>query len=565
MRRLESPLVLLGYVAVSLVLIGRFLLLDPQDAVVGRYGADQGFFIWSFTHWFEAIRGEVPFFVTDRIDAPVGFNLAWATTIPGVSLLMVPLTALVGPIVTYNALALLAPALAAWTAYLLCRHLTDDVAAAIAGGWLFGFSSYLLSQTLNHLNLALIFPIPLIVLIVIRLIDGTLAPRRGAILLGLAIAGQYAIFLEIAATATVVGVIALLVALAVGASALRQAILGAVPVIAIAYAGALILVSPLLVGAFANPNPIGGRIFPELYPLDALNPLVPTAITWLGGEAFGDVSRRFAGNLTEQTGYLGLPLLVIAIWAVLERRREVAGWILGTVLVVAFVLSLGARLVIVGTPTIPLPWRLFEELPLIDLAIPARIFAYATLAAAVAAALWIGGGDRPRTRLVVVIAAAALLLPVQDGSYWRTALERPAGILTGSATAGIADDDVVLVLPYGPRGQGMLWQAGDDLRWRQAGSYSAAAIPSAYADFPIMTDLYRDQPSVDAPRELARFLAFTGTRTVLLPADDTAGWAQVLNEIGLASRDVDGVRIVDVDPTILAEAIGDDDSSAANG
>lgn len=565
MRRLESPLVLLGYVAASLLLIGRFLLLDPTDAVVGRYGADQGFFIWSFTHWLEAVRGDVPFFVTDRIDAPVGFNLAWATTIPGISLLVLPLTALVGPITTYNVLALLAPALAAWTAYLLCRHLTGNVAAAIAGGWLFGFSSYLLSQTLNHLNLALIFPIPLIVLLVIRLIDGSLAPRRGTVLLALAIATQYAIFLEIAATATVIGVIALLVALVVGAPALRQAILAAVPAIALAYAGALILISPLLVGAFANPNPIGDRIFPELYPLDALNPLVPTTITWLGGEAFGDVSRRFAGNLTEQTGYLGLPLLAIAIWAVLERRREIAGWVLGVVLIVAFILSLGARLVIVGTPTIPLPWRLFEELPLIDLAIPARIFAYAALAAAVAAALWIGGGRRPRTRLIVVIAAAALLLPVQDGSYWRTPLERPDGILTGTATANIADDEVVLVLPYGPRGQGMLWQAGDDLRWRQAGSYSAAALPAAYAGFPIMGDLYRDQPSVNAPRELARFLAFTGTSTVLLPADDTAGWAQVLNEIGLPSRDVDGIRVVDVDPAILAEAIGDDDPAPASG
>jgi hypothetical protein len=565
MRRFESPLVLLGYVAASLILLGRFTLLDPQDAVVGRYGADQGFFIWSLVHWLEAVRGDVPFFVTDRIDAPIGFNLAWATTIPGASLLMLPATALIGPIATYNVLALLAPALAAWTGYLLCRHLTGDAAAAIAGGWLFGFSSYLLSQTLNHLNLALIFPIPLIVLLVIRLVDGTVSIRKGTVLLALAITAQFWIFLEIAATATVIGTVALLTALAVGTPTLRQAILAAIPAIAGAYAIALVLVAPLLIGAFAHPNPIGDRIFPELYPLDALNPFVPTTITWLGGEAFADVSRRFAGNLTEQTGYVGLPLLVIAVWSILERRRQIAGRILGTVLVVSFVLALGARLVIMGTPTIPLPWRIAEELPLIDLAIPARIFAYAALATAVAAALWILGGGRPRTRLVVVAAAGVFLLPVQDATFWRTPLERPAGILTGTATADIEDDEVVLVLPYGPRGQGMLWQAGDDLRWRQAGSYSAAALPAAYAGFPIMGDLYRNQPGVDAPRELARFLAFTGTETVLLPTDDTAGWAQVLNDIGLPSRDVDGVRVVDVDPAILLRTIGDDDPTATSG
>ena len=37
-----------------------------------------------------------------------------------------PLTALAGPLWSYNLLAIAAPALTAWTAYLLCRHLTRD-------------------------------------------------------------------------------------------------------------------------------------------------------------------------------------------------------------------------------------------------------------------------------------------------------------------------------------------------------------------------------------------------------------------------------------------------------
>lgn len=553
MRRLEPLWVLLAYVAASLLLIGRFLLADPVGAVVGRYGADQGFFIWSLTHWLNVVQGAGAPFATDRIDAPVGFNLAWATTIPGPALLLTPITALAGPVASYNVLALLAPALAAWTAYLLCRHLTGDTVAAIAGGWLFGFSSYLLSQTLNHLNLALVFPLPLAALLAIRLVDGSLAPRRGVPLLALVIAAQYAIFLEVAATGTVLGVVALLVALVAAGPSLRDRILGALPSLALAYGIALVLVSPLLVPAFLRTNPIGNRIFPELYPLDALNPFVPTTITWLGGEAFADVARRFAGNLTEQTGYVGLLLLVIAAWALLERRHEASGRILAAVALVAAILALGGRLMIGGVPTIPLPWRIAEELPLISLAIPARIFVYTALAIAVATALWLTRGRRP-LRLALVVLAAITLLPVQDGTYWRTPLDLPPGIADGTATAAIPDDAVVLILPYGPRGSGMLWHAQDRLRWRQAGSYSAAAIPAAYADFPIIADLLRDEISVDSGPELLRFLDYTGTEVILLPDAEPGSWGQLLNELGLEYRSEGGVRIYQVDPALRAAA-----------
>ena len=100
MRRLEPLLVLLGYMLGSVVLIGRFVIRAPHDAVVGSFGADQGFFSWSLVHWVEVLAGNQSPFLTDRIDAPMGFNLAWATTIPGPALLFAPLTALAGPLVT---------------------------------------------------------------------------------------------------------------------------------------------------------------------------------------------------------------------------------------------------------------------------------------------------------------------------------------------------------------------------------------------------------------------------------------------------------------------------------
>ncbi|MFM9125219.1 MAG: hypothetical protein ACKOSO_08770, partial [Actinomycetota bacterium] len=246
MRRLEPPLVLLGYVLASLVLIGRHVLRAPADAVVGSFGADQGFFAWSLVHWVEVLRLAQTPFLTDRIDAPVGFNLAWATTIPGPALLLAPVTALAGPLVSYNALALAAPALAAWTAYLLARHLTGDPVAAILGGWAFGFSSYLLGQTLNHVNLALVWALPLIVLVAVRLIKGSVRRPRGVLALAALVGLQYLTFTEVAATATLVGALALGLAVALGGAELRGRIVRALPWLGAGYALGVVIASPLI-------------------------------------------------------------------------------------------------------------------------------------------------------------------------------------------------------------------------------------------------------------------------------------------------------------------------------
>ncbi len=554
MRRLEPLWVLLGYVAGSVLLIGRHLLRAPQEAVVGSYGADQGFFAWSFVHWLEVLRGAQVPFLTDRIDAPLGFNLAWATTIPGPALLLTPVTALAGPLVSYNVLALAAPALAAWTAYLLCRHLTADPLAAILGGWCFGFSSYLLGQTLNHLNLALVFALPAIVLLVVRLVEGSI--RRVPAIAGLAalIAFQFLVFMEIAATAALVGGLTLAAALAIGPSDRRRRIVTALPPIALAGALALVAVSPLLLAALLHPNPIDERIRPDLFPLDVQNLIYPTSITWIGGEAFAERSLAFAGNLTEQLAYLGPLLIAVAVLGVIRWRAWRGTWITVAGIAIALVLAAGARLTSGGDPYgVALPWAWIEQVPLIRLALPTRIVVYAWIGLAVLVALFAAArpGGRPAVRtarLGIAVLALVLLLPTPRADVWRTSLEPPAGIADGSATAVIRDDAVVLVLPYSFQGDGMYWQARERMRWRQAGGYSAAALPAQYARFAIMGALYGESLPPRADRELLRYLAYTGTTWVLVDGRRPRSWPAVLERAGGVRSDVGGVIRFRFDP-----------------
>src|SRR6185312_5071469 len=95
----------------------------PRRDLIG-YLIDPEIFVWSLGWWPHAIlHGQNPV-ITHAIWAASGVNLAWITSVPGLAILAAPVTLIAGPAVGYNVLAVLMPALAAWTAFLLCRHVT---------------------------------------------------------------------------------------------------------------------------------------------------------------------------------------------------------------------------------------------------------------------------------------------------------------------------------------------------------------------------------------------------------------------------------------------------------
>jgi len=129
--------VLALYLAVAVLVFGRGVLGSPSNTVIGDAGADKTFYMWSFVWWPHAIgHGRDPF-DANVVWAPEGIDLAWFTAVPGASLLALPLTVPFGPVVAYNVLAGTAPAIAAFTAFLLARWVTGKFWPALLGGYLF--------------------------------------------------------------------------------------------------------------------------------------------------------------------------------------------------------------------------------------------------------------------------------------------------------------------------------------------------------------------------------------------------------------------------------------------
>src|SRR5579864_7760150 len=245
-RRWQDLLVLLGFTAVSFAYLGWRLLPHPGRVLTG-FGNDNQIYVWSFAWWPHAIASWTNPLVSHAVYAPTGIDLAWTASAPGLALLFSPLTVLVGPVVSYNVAAVLLPAIAAWTSYLLCRYLTDSTWAAVVGGYLFGFSAAVLRQLLfGHLNLTAVFLLPLLALVVIRHVRGETSRRRLVLQLGLLLSAQLWISTEFALTATLalVGTLALAFLLA---PQWRSWLRALVVAIAGSYAVGALVAAPLLI------------------------------------------------------------------------------------------------------------------------------------------------------------------------------------------------------------------------------------------------------------------------------------------------------------------------------
>ncbi|MGH7933221.1 MAG: hypothetical protein ACREQN_08625, partial [Candidatus Binataceae bacterium] len=114
------------YGALSILFFGRSVITHLGRNYVGM-SPDPSLFMWFLVWWPHALVHQLNPFMTQAIWAPQGFNLAWSTCVPLASWVASPLTALFGPVASYNVLILLAPALTAWIAFMLCRYVTGSL------------------------------------------------------------------------------------------------------------------------------------------------------------------------------------------------------------------------------------------------------------------------------------------------------------------------------------------------------------------------------------------------------------------------------------------------------
>ncbi len=514
-----------------------------RDLVGG--GGDPQLFVWALGWWPHALLHGLNPFVTNALWTPTGSDLVWTTSVPGLALLLAPITLTAGPAAAYNVAAILLPALAATTAFLLCRHVTRSFWPSLAGGYLFGFSSYMLGHELAHLQLTSVFLVPLVALVLLRYLEGAL--DGGGLVLRLAplLALQFTFGTEVFFTLA----LCLAAGLALGALAVasaRRRIASSLAPLAGAYGVCAVLVSPLIYYAASDYQ---GVITPTTHnPVDLVTFAFPTGMAAIGGSLAEHFDPSLPTVSAENGQYLGLPTLAIVVLFALARWRRPGSRFLVGALLLAAIATLGSELRVRGEALVPLPWRLVSSAPLFDNVIAARFALYVSLAACLIVALWAGSTASARwLRIVLTAAAVAALVPNLWRGIWHEHPARPAFFTTELDRACLRPGETVLVLPPPFRNEALLWQAESGFRFRLADGGLNDAVPHGLSDRDVMLQLIGNNTPPGGAGAVLGIAHAAKVGAILVVNPGAPQWMAVLDRV-LAHRRLGGVALYETQP-----------------
>ena len=348
---------------------------------------DPALFLWFFQWPATALaHAQNPFFST-ALFHPTGINLLANTSVTGLSLPLVPVTWIWGPVASLNVASTVVPALTAFTAFVVIRRWAAWTPAAFVGGLLYGFSPFVLSSIeFAHLMTAALMLLPLILAvldeILIRQRHGT---RSAGALLGLLLFGQFFLSSELLAIAAVVIVVCLVallaVALVTNPGGLRERLPHAARALGIGLVlGALLLAWPVWF-ALEGPAHLPGLVWPNV---GVIGGFIPSSFVTTGYpselHSFLPLS-GYVGAPLASSAYIGWGFLAVLVVGLAVFWRDRRLWFFAFTFVVCVGCSLGERR---GQWE---PAWLFARIPLLQNVIEQRFMAFGYLAAAVLLAI----------------------------------------------------------------------------------------------------------------------------------------------------------------------------------
>lgn len=550
--RLTSPAVqglvaLAAYLVVWILWRALPLVTHPGQAQLDPASMDPNFFTWSLGWWPYALTHGLNPLHSTEVGAPAGYNLAWVTTMPPLALLAWPLTATVGPVAAFSLLVAFSIPVSGWAAFVLCRRLTGRFWPALAAGFVYGFSAYEMNHVVaGQLNMAFSLLLPLMAYLVVAWRDGAIGPRAFAVLLALALAAQFYLFLETFAFLTGVGAVALLAGWALAGPAARPLVTRLARLVGLSWLASLVLAVPFLAAALAD-VPASFHRHPGTTMINLTGLVVPRR-----GQTFGLSWLATAADqlrVASFDGYVGIPLLLLAVaFAVSCWSRRITRF-LAVMLIVVIVGALGPVLYVGGRRVTTLPWAPLWQLPALRGAFSARLMVFAFLILAVMMALWLASPARRWQAQLARWALAALAVAGVAADVPALSIGisgTPAFIATGQYRTYLAPGATVVVASS--RGNtGMRWQAETGFYFRLAGGFINAAINGRTDLPPPVADL-ADHPLTPASiSSFDRYVTSNKIGAILVSAGSPPKWSWKLRRVGLhpvaTGRPIGGVII----------------------
>ena len=504
---------------------------QPFSHVIGD-GPDPPVFIW-YLRWvpFALSHGLNPLF-TNYIDFPDGINLMWQTSVPLLGLLLAPVTLTLGAVFAYNLLMTASMALAAWCGFLAFRRHVARPWAAALGGLLFGFSPYMLAQSLGHPHVGVVFICPLLLIAFEEtVLRQTRSPWRLGAMVGALAAVQLLISEEMLLTQVLLAAMAIALLVGLRPDQVRMRAAYVLKVVGVAASMlTLVAVWPLWT-QFFGPQAVHGTLAASnVFVTDLAGLMLPTSLQAVAPAALTAVTDRLSGSQYEAGVFVGLPLLILLVLAVVRWWRAPVVQVASMLALLAGALSLGVTFHLGGVTTgIPagllavaflavgrtrvgrltpvvfgLVWAGLATVPLLHNVVPSRLMLYVFLFAGLLLSVLVDRWDfaSPRRTMAVGAIAAVALLTLLPRLPFATSPTNVPAFFAAGAGLSLPTGSVALVVPYAHEfeSRAMLWQLSADLRFKMPEGYANRPGP-ALDPAPTMLghDLMAMQQGVRAP------------------------------------------------------------------
>jgi len=474
-------------------------LAHPTRGVPG--GADGVIYSWYF-EWIEqsVIHLHNPF-VSPAMNAPIGVNVMWNTSLFALALVCVPLTALIGAGPTIGFLAVLAPVASATTAYFVLRRLTGRASSSALAAALYGFGPFFAGQN-GHLHLIFaVFP-PLLLLFGHELfVRQDKDPRRTGLWLGVATGVQLLISEEIVVLAAIVAAVSVVILAATDWRAVAGRVRHAAIGLGVAALTTVVIAGVPLGYQFFGPLALARGVLPTGQRLDLAGLVRPGVSQYYASASDIAAFKAMPANGVENTGYLGWALIGVTLAmcvALMIRCERFAFWWLGTALVTV-ALSLGTPVVVSGRTLGTGPWEWVHRIPMFDGVLVVRFTLITTLLVALMLA-WGLAKLNGRAFAAGLIVVAAVFVPLRPAARYDAILPiKTPRFFTTSAVKAIPRDATVFLMPYGTEpgtvAVPMEWQIRAHLRFRLIGGYSVFNHHGQMTygpDLPVFARMLRD-------------------------------------------------------------------------
>ena len=526
---LQGLLALAVYLAVFLIAYAFPLLRHPGVPQIGQNQVDPNFYIWSWRWWPYALSHGLNPLYSRQIGAPAGFDLAWTTPAPAVAVILAPVTAAFGPIVSFNLTMLLSAPVSAWAAFVAARRLTGRFWAALVAGAVYGFSPYEVGHTgAGQANLAVIMLLPILVYLVLLWRDGRLGGPSFVGLMAVVMAAEFYVYSEAFLEMTVLGAAGLLIGFAVVRPADRQTVARLARLAAVAWVVAFVLAAPYNVYALRR-NSAG---FTKAIPENSLN---------------------LKALVIPESG-IALLLIVLALAVLTWSSRLTRLLVIMFALIV--VIAIGPAPLVGSRQFGSLPWARLWSLPFVRSAEPVRLMLFGYLVLAIIVAIWLALPAKSRLLLAAqwilgVAAAAAIVAYIPSASTSKVQMAgapvavRPPNALPTFISSGRYRDYLrpgEIVVIVSDRGNaGMLFQADTNFYMRIAGGFINVALSDTTALPAPVARLSHPTPARE--RQFRAYVRQAGVGAILVERAWSAPWMQIFSQMGLRGTVVGGMIV----------------------